>query len=89
MLLSLLLLPVRFAVIEQLAHADTRTFSELLKATNTTPGNLGAHLHKLVAAGFLIARRRFVARRPQTRYQLTSTGRAALAAHSALLNSPA
>jgi DNA-binding MarR family transcriptional regulator len=82
---ELLLSKVRLAVIAQLLSAAWVTFSELQKSIDVTNGNLGAHLGKLVEAGYVKEEKRFEARRPQSRYRLTKTGRNALLHHVAAL----
>ncbi|MDE2805446.1 MAG: transcriptional regulator [Gemmatimonadota bacterium] len=76
---------VRLAVIAELVSVDWATFSDLRRAIQTTKGNLSAHLAKLVDGGYVAERKRFVRRRPQTRYRLTEAGRAALVQHIQLL----
>lgn len=46
---------------------------------------LGGHLGKLAAADSVEEEKRFLGRRPQTRYRLTPTGRKALLHHLAAL----
>jgi len=82
---ELLLSKVRLAVIAQLLSAEWVTFSELQKSIDVTNGNLGAHLGKLVEAGYVKEEKRFEARRPQSRYRLSKTGRNALLHHVAAL----
>lgn len=78
---ELLLSRVRLEVIAQLVTAEWVTFSELQRSIEVTNGNLGAHLAKLVASGYVAEEKRFAGRRPQSRYSLTRTGRAALVRH--------
>ncbi|MDE2880475.1 MAG: transcriptional regulator [Acidobacteriota bacterium] len=78
---ELLLSRVRLAVIAELVPVEWATFTDLQKSIGTTNGNLSAHLGKLIAGGYLVERKRFVRRRPQTRYRLTDAGRAALVRH--------
>lgn len=78
---DLLLSRVRLAVIAELVPVEWATFSDLRRAIQTTNGNLSAHLAKLVNGGYVAERKRFVRRRPQTRYRLTVAGRAALVQH--------
>lgn len=89
---DLLLSKVRLGIIAQLLSTEWVTFSELQKSIETTNGNLGAHLAKLVEAAYVKEEKRFDGRRPQSRYHLTSTGRAALMQHvadlQAILESP-
>lgn len=82
---ELLLSKIRLAVIGQLVNAQWVTFSELQQAIEATNGNLGAHIAKLVEAGYLKEEKRFEGRRPQSRYQLTRAGRSALTRHVAAL----
>ena len=79
---ELLLSKIRLGVIAELLNAEWVTFSELQQATQTTHGNLGAHLAKLVEAGYVAEEKVFVNRRPQTRYRLTKAGRAAFVQHA-------
>jgi DNA-binding MarR family transcriptional regulator len=78
---DLLLSKIRLGVIAELITAEWVAFSELQRATQTTNGNLGAHLGKLVDAGYVAEEKAFVNRKPQTRYRLTQTGRAAFVQH--------
>jgi DNA-binding MarR family transcriptional regulator len=82
---ELLLSKVRLAVIGQLVNAQWITFSELQRSIDVTNGNLGSHMAKLVEAGYVKEEKRFADRRPQSRYQLTKTGRDALVKHVAAL----
>lgn len=50
-----------------------------------TDGNLGAHLEKLQAAGYIRARKAFVKRKPRTFLSLTRTGRRAFEDHVEIL----
>ena len=72
---------IRLAIIAELLGAQWVSFSALQQATNTTNGNLGTHLGKLVDAGYVNEEKTFVDRRPQSRYQLTQTGRDAFVGH--------
>jgi len=89
---ELLLSKVRLAIVAQLVPVEWVTFTELQKSIAATNGNLGAHLAKLVEAGYVKEEKRFEGRRPQSRYRLTRTGRAALlqqgAELKALVESP-
>lgn len=78
---ELLLSKIRLAIVAQLLPTDWVAFSELLRTSETTNGNLGAHLAKLVEAQYVDEEKTFVGRRPQTRYRLTDRGRDAFAAH--------
>ncbi len=78
---DLLLSKIRVGVIAELLASEWVAFSALLRSLQTTNGNLGAHLGKLVEAGYVEEDKTFVDRRPQSRYQLTQKGRDAFVAH--------
>lgn len=78
---ELLLSKIRLGVIAELLASSWVPFSDLQRATQTTNGNLGAHLAKLVDAGYVAEEKTFVKRRPQTRYRLTQSGREAFTRH--------
>jgi DNA-binding MarR family transcriptional regulator len=78
---DLLLSKIRLSAIAELLTAEWMTFGALQKTIGTTQGNLGAHLAKLVDAGYVSEEKTFVDRRPQTRYRLTKTGRNAFIEH--------
>ena len=78
---ELLLSKVRLSVVAELLAAEWVPFSELCEAVGTSNGNLGSHLGKLLSAGYVEEEKRFVGRRPQSRYRLTATGRRAMLRH--------
>jgi predicted ArsR family transcriptional regulator len=80
---ELLLSKIRLGAIAELLTSEWVSFAALQRAIDTTNGNLGAHLAKLVEAGYVSEEKTFVARRPQTRYRLTKTGRSAFVKHVA------
>ena len=78
---ELLLSKIRLSIVAELLPNEWVAFSALQRAVNTTNGNLGAHLSKLIDAGYVREEKTFVDRRPQSRYHLTDTGRDAFVAH--------
>jgi DNA-binding transcriptional ArsR family regulator len=78
---DLLLSKIRLGVISELLTSDWVAFSELARALEASQGNLGAHLAKLVDAGYVDEEKSFVNRKPLTRYRLTKRGREAFVAH--------
>ena len=70
---------LRLAVLSLLAAVEEADFTWLRARTGSTDGNLGAQLLKLEEAGYVSFEKKFVERRPQTRYRLTEAGRKALA----------
>ncbi len=75
----------RLAIVAFLAGADEADFSAVRDATKMTDGNASVHLRKLEDAGYVAMRKQFVGRKPQTLYALTETGRKALLAYVAHL----
>ncbi|MBV8372934.1 MAG: transcriptional regulator [Candidatus Eremiobacteraeota bacterium] len=84
---ELLLSKIRLGIIAELLTAQWIAFSELQRVLDVSQGNLGAHLAKLVAAGYVDEEKSFVNRRPQTRYRLTRKGRSAFTEHVSQLQS--
>ncbi|HEY7664798.1 MAG TPA: transcriptional regulator [Xanthobacteraceae bacterium] len=76
---------VRLAIVAFLASAGQVEFSEIRDAIKTTDGNASVHLRKLEDAAYVSVDKRFVRRKPQTRYALTDRGRRALLDHVAHL----
>ncbi|MGB8966342.1 MAG: transcriptional regulator [Candidatus Cybelea sp.] len=84
---ELLLSKVRLGVVAELLNFDWVTFTELARSLEVSNGNLGAHLTKLLDAGYVEEEKSFVNRRPLTRYRLTQEGRDAFANHVLQLQS--
>lgn len=80
--------PARTQLVAYLSGRGDATFSELKRVLGVTDGNLGAHLAKLVEAGYLGTGEAQTQSggRAQTTYTLTDTGRAALKDYVARLN---
>ena len=78
---------VRLAIVAFLAGAETADFSAVREAIKASDGNASVHLRKLEDAGYISAKKRFVARKPQTLYALTQSGRKALLDYVAHLES--
>lgn len=68
----------RLGIIAALAVNDAMSFNELKDVLEITDGNLSDHARKLERAGYVRVEKTFRARKPLTRYQLTSRGRQAL-----------
>lgn len=77
----LLLSQIRLAAIALLATIEHAEFAFIRERIGATDGNLGAHMRKLVEAGYVEEAKQFVDRKPRTRYRLSRRGRAALQSH--------
>lgn len=65
---------LRIAVISALVTGE-KTFKQLKEITGATDGNLGAQLNKLEELGYIIIKKEFVNKKPQSTYILTKAGR--------------
>jgi DNA-binding HxlR family transcriptional regulator len=70
--------PVRLGVLTALQAEGVLDFTMLKHRLRVADGALGAHLLKLEAIGYVVCTKRFIGRRPNTSYELTEAGRAAL-----------
>jgi DNA-binding MarR family transcriptional regulator len=70
--------PARLAIMTNLFVVESANATYLLQQTGLTWGNLGAHLAKLEAAGYLAITKGYRGSRPETTVALTGTGRTAL-----------
>lgn len=84
---DLLLSKIRLGIIAELLTAEWIAFSDLQRSLEVTQGNLGAHLSKLVEAGYVDEEKTFVNRRPLTRYRISPHGRSAFVEHVQQLQS--
>lgn len=70
--------PARTQLVAFLSGRGEATFSELKRVLGVTDGNLGAHLAKLLEAGYVASSETAGTGRAQTIYALTQAGRSAL-----------
>lgn len=68
---------LRLGIMALLAGVEEAEFTHLRERLGATDGNLGAHLHTLVEAGFITVRKQGEGRAAITRYRLTPAGQAA------------
>lgn len=76
--------PVRLQIMSSLVALEPGEqvdFVYLRKILNLTDGNLGAHLAKLEAAGYVKIEKTFIARKPRTFINATGKGRDAFNEH--------
>lgn len=66
---------IRLSVMVYLASAkEPISFNTLIEELGLTKGNLSSHMRKLEDAAFIVVKKKFVGRRPQTTYQCTKKG---------------
>ena len=76
--------PVRLRIMASLVALDPQDqvdFTYLRELLDVTDGNLGAHLQKLEAGGYIRVEKTFVARKPRTFIAATPKGRGAYDEH--------
>ena len=69
---------LRLGILSALTMHESLSFTELRDLLATTDGNLSVQARKLEEAGYVVCQKKFVGRKPNTTYRLTSRGRAAL-----------
>jgi DNA-binding PadR family transcriptional regulator len=70
--------PARLALLAHLAVLEEADFVYLQNETGMTRGNLGGHMTKLEAAGYVTVEKTYRRRTPRTVFALTVRGREAL-----------
>ena len=70
--------PARLAIMTNLFVVESANATYLLRQTDLTWGNLGSHLSKLEAAGYVAVIKGYNGRKPETTVRLTNNGRTAL-----------
>lgn len=68
---------IRLSIMAILIGMEQAEFVFLKKQVNTTDGNLSANLRKLEDAGYISVTKRFVNRKPLSKYRITDSGRKA------------
>ena len=62
---------IRLAVVSLLVTVEEMDFTLLRDRVGATDGNMNAHLKKLEEAGYIAVKKKFVERKPVTRYRPT------------------
>jgi DNA-binding HxlR family transcriptional regulator len=70
---------IRLGIVSALATNHSLSFNDLKRVLKTTDGNLSVHARKLEEAQYISCVKFFEGRVPRTEYQLTTSGRRALA----------
>ncbi len=83
---DILLSRFRLSIVTELFAAEWISFTELHRSMDISHGNLVTHLAKLIGEGYVEEEKRFVGRRPNTRYHLTDYGREHFLAYVSWIN---
>lgn len=78
---------VRLGIMSLLMIHDWVDFGELKDALDLTDGNLASHLMALEKSDFVLVRKGFIGRKPNTSYAATETGKKAFQEHLDALES--
>ncbi len=72
---------VRLGIMSVLMVNDSIDFNSLKELLNITDGNLASHLKALEKEEFIGVKKQFIGRKPNTSYEATDAGKAALYHH--------
>lgn len=72
---------IRLGIMSVLMVNDYGDFAQLKDSLGLTDGNLASHLKALEKAEYIAMEKRFVGRKPNTRYKATTQGRKAFEQH--------
>ena len=78
---------IRLGIMSSLMVNDELDFNTLKELLDSTDGNLSSHVSALEKADYLIVKKSFSGKKPQTHYSLTSKGRKAFSDHIEALGS--
>jgi DNA-binding MarR family transcriptional regulator len=76
---------VRLGIMSALAVNEKLDFGALREYLEVTDGNLATHLKVLEKEAFIDVEKSFIGRKPNTKYFMTETGKAALVRHLRIL----
>ncbi len=72
---------IRLGIMSVLMVNESIDFVSLKELLDTTDGNLASHLNALEKNELIEVKKQFIGRKPNTRYQVTETGRSAFKEH--------
>ena len=78
---------LRLAVMSILLSVEEASFPYLKKQTGATSGNLSAQIEKLSEAGYIVVKKSFKGKMPNTQCNITKKGVAAFEAYTKALQS--
>lgn len=71
----------RLGIMAALTVNDYLDFNTLKSLLEVTDGNLASHLKSLEKSGYLVFRKEFLGRKPNTKYSVTDAGKDAFEKH--------
>lgn len=76
---------VRLGIMSVLMVNDSIDFNTLKELLNSTDGNLASHLKALEKEDYIVVKKQFIGRKPNTKYIATSSGKSAFNEHLSAL----
>jgi DNA-binding HxlR family transcriptional regulator len=72
---------VRLGVMSILAVNESADFNMLKEMLNITDGNLASHITALEKEGYIMVRKQFIGKKPNTSYSITKVGKKSFNEH--------
>lgn len=72
---------VRLGIMSALMVNDHLNFNSLKNLLDVTDGNLASHLSNLEGKNYIIYEKEFIGKKPNTKYRVTRSGKAAFIKH--------
>ncbi len=72
---------IRLGIMSALVVNDFLDFSSLKVLLNATDGNLATHLKSLGKSNYIVHKKEFLERKPNTKYRVTDEGKKAFVKH--------
>jgi len=72
---------IRLGIMSALMVNDDVDFASMKELLDVTDGNLASHVSALEKYNYILVNKKFVGKKPNTRYQITEEGRAAFMKH--------
>ena len=72
---------IKLGIISHLMVEDKADYMTLKNMFELTDGNLASHVNSLEREGYVVVKKKFVDKRPNTSYQITARGRKAFNEH--------
>ncbi len=72
---------IRLGIMSALSVHESITFNELKELLGATDGNLASHIKSLEKVSYILVRKQFIERKPNTSYAITTEGTVAFRKH--------
>ncbi|MDR0541890.1 MAG: transcriptional regulator [Dysgonamonadaceae bacterium] len=72
---------IRLGIMAILSVNDSVDFNTMKELLELTDGNLASHLRTLENVGYVESNKQFIERKPNTRYEITASGKSAFKEH--------